>query len=111
MKTTFDLPDPLVRMAKSLAARQGRPLRDLVAEAIAEKLQSPTQVVVGGKKIPVGRREGRRETWEEWKSHLVQQPDGTWLNKDGIDDDSFFESLEAIRREPWVDRDPFADQE
>ncbi|MEO8277382.1 MAG: hypothetical protein ABI639_14305 [Thermoanaerobaculia bacterium] len=111
MKTTFDLPDPLVRRAKALAAEQGRPLRDLVAEAIAEKLLSPPPLVVGGKKVPVGRREGRRETWEEWKSHLVQQPDGTWLNKDGIADESFFESLEAIRREPWADRDPFADHD
>lgn len=38
MKTTFDLPDELVRKAKALAAQQGRPLRNLVAEAIAEKL-------------------------------------------------------------------------
>jgi len=38
VKTTFDLPDPLMRKAKALAARQGRPLRDFVAEAIDEKL-------------------------------------------------------------------------
>lgn len=109
MKTTFDLPDPLVRRAKAVAAEQGRPLRDLVAEAIAEKLKSPAPIVAGGKRIPVGRREGRPETWEEWRSHLVRQPDGTWFNKDGIHDETFFETLEAIRREPWTDRDPFGE--
>jgi hypothetical protein len=31
MKTTFDLPDPLLRRAKAVAAEQGRPLRDFIA--------------------------------------------------------------------------------
>ncbi len=108
MKTTFDLPDPLVRRAKALAAEQGRPLRDLVAEAITEKLKAP---VASSKKIPVGRREGRRLTWEEWSAKLQKLPDGTWFNPDGIQDASFFETLEAIRREPHERRDPFADQD
>ncbi|MBA2431911.1 MAG: hypothetical protein H0V56_07325 [Chthoniobacterales bacterium] len=38
MKTTFDLPEALLREAKAVAARQGRPLRDFVAEAMTEKL-------------------------------------------------------------------------
>jgi len=108
MKTTFDLPDPLVRRAKALAAEQGRPLRDLVAEAITEKLKAP---VVGTKKAPIGRREGRRLTWEEWSAKLQKLPDGTWFNPDGIQDESFFETLDAIRREPWERRNPFADQD
>jgi hypothetical protein len=36
MQTTFELPDPLVRKAEVVAAHQGRPLRDFVAEAIDE---------------------------------------------------------------------------
>jgi hypothetical protein len=111
MKTTFDLPDPLLRRAKAVAAEQGRPLRDFVAEAIAEKLESRATLVVGGRKVPVGRREGRPETWEEWKSHLVQQPDGSWVNTDGIDDPAFFDALEEVRRRPWPKRNPFADQD
>jgi hypothetical protein len=107
MKTTFDLPDPLVRRAKALAAEQGRPLRDLVAEAITEKLKAP---IVSSKRVPIGTREGRRETWEEWKSHLVQQPDGSWLNTDAIDDPSFFETLDALRSEHHERRNPFEDQ-
>jgi hypothetical protein len=40
MKTTFDLPEPLLRRAKAVAAHQGRPLRDLVAKAIEGKLSA-----------------------------------------------------------------------
>lgn len=108
MKTSFDLPEPLLRRAKALAAEQGRPLRDLVAEAISEKLKEPSPA--GGKR-PIGHREGTRLTWEEWSANLVKQPDGTWFNPDGIQDESFFETLEAIRREPRERRNPFADQE
>jgi hypothetical protein len=40
MKTTVDLPETLVREAKALAARDGRTLRDFVAEAMNEKLHA-----------------------------------------------------------------------
>ena len=40
VKTTVDLPETLVREAKAVAARQGRTLRDLVAEAMHEKLHA-----------------------------------------------------------------------
>lgn len=98
MKTTFDLPDPLLRKAKALAAQQGRPLRDLVAEAIGEKLEDAVGAKAG---------EGRREAWGRWKTRLVQLPDGSWLNPDGIEDESFFQALDEVRREPWAPRDPF----
>jgi len=39
VKTTLEIPDPLFRQAKSVAAKQGVPLRELVSEALAEKLQ------------------------------------------------------------------------
>lgn len=38
MKTTLDLPDVLFRHAKSVAAQRGIPFRELVSEALAEKL-------------------------------------------------------------------------
>ncbi len=41
MKTTLEIPDALFRRAKSAAAHQGIPLRELVSEAIAEKLRVP----------------------------------------------------------------------
>ena len=59
MKTTFDLPDPLVRQAKALAARQGRPLRDFVAEAIDEKLLQTTSEIADTPAMSAERREAR----------------------------------------------------
>ncbi|MGA7410313.1 MAG: hypothetical protein WBW33_07495 [Bryobacteraceae bacterium] len=38
MKTTLELPDALFRRAKSAAAQRGIPFRELVSEALAEKL-------------------------------------------------------------------------
>ena len=39
MKTTLEIPDALFRRAKSVAADQGIPFRELVSEALAEKLR------------------------------------------------------------------------
>ena len=39
MKTTLEIPDTLFRRAKSAAAEQGIPLRELVSEALREKLR------------------------------------------------------------------------
>jgi hypothetical protein len=38
MKTTLEVPDALFRRAKSAAAQRGIPLRQLVSEALSEKL-------------------------------------------------------------------------
>lgn len=38
MKTTLEIPDPIFRRAKSVAAQRGIPFRALVTEALAEKL-------------------------------------------------------------------------
>lgn len=40
MKTTLEIPDALFRRAKSVAAEQGIPLRELVSEALSEKLHA-----------------------------------------------------------------------
>ena len=43
MKTTLEIPDALFRRAKSKAAEQGIPLRQLVTEAVEDKLKvAPT---------------------------------------------------------------------
>ncbi|MEZ5329267.1 MAG: hypothetical protein R3F19_29815 [Verrucomicrobiales bacterium] len=44
MKTTLELPDDLFRWAKITAARQGRPLKDIFAEALREKLMKTEQI-------------------------------------------------------------------
>jgi hypothetical protein len=38
MKTTIEIPDPLFRRAKSRAADRGQTLKELVTEALQEKL-------------------------------------------------------------------------
>ena len=38
MKTTIEIPDAIFRRAKSVAAERGIPLRELVTEAVKEKL-------------------------------------------------------------------------
>ncbi len=38
MKTTIEIPDPLFRQAKSRAAERGQSLKELLTEALQEKL-------------------------------------------------------------------------
>ena len=42
MKTTLEIPDALFRRAKSAAAEKGIPFRELVSQALAEKLNPHT---------------------------------------------------------------------
>jgi hypothetical protein len=39
MKTTLEIPDDVLRRAKSAAAKRGIPLRELVTEALKDKLR------------------------------------------------------------------------
>ena len=59
MKTTLEIPEPLFRKVKATAARQGRTLKQLVQEALSEKIarvqgvsrkQKPWMVLAGGLK-------------------------------------------------------------
>jgi hypothetical protein len=43
MRTTVDIPDELLRKAKSEAALQGRTLKDLVEEGLRHVLASPAE--------------------------------------------------------------------
>ncbi len=91
MKTTFDLPDPLLRRAKAAAAAQGRPLRDLVAEAIEAQLAAPPS--------PLKRRsEPPPDEWQAFLATLELQADGSYINPHAAaDDDAFFDALEEVR--------------
>jgi len=40
VKTTLEIPDPVFRRAKSVAAERGIPLREFVTEAVQEKLDA-----------------------------------------------------------------------
>ena len=59
MKTTLEIPEALFRKVKASAARQGRTLKQLVQEALTEKIarldgaksqQKPWMVLAGGLK-------------------------------------------------------------
>ena len=43
MKTTLEIPDPIFRRAKSVAAQRGIALRAFVTEAVEEKLATASQ--------------------------------------------------------------------
>lgn len=43
MKTTLEIPDPIFRRAKSVAAQRGIALRAFVTEAVEQKLASVSQ--------------------------------------------------------------------
>jgi hypothetical protein len=40
MKTTLEIPDAIFRRAKAVAAERGIPLRELISEALADKLRA-----------------------------------------------------------------------
>lgn len=47
MKTTIELPDELLRDAKAAAAREGRSLKDLLTEALRDRLDRSAQARPG----------------------------------------------------------------
>lgn len=106
MKTTFDLSESLLRKAKATAARQGRPLRDLVAEAIDEKLRAQNAATDRAEATLTP----RAQAWKAFAAKLKRAPDGTYVNPNGIDDDMFFKNIENLRTgdQAWTPRDPFA---
>ena len=49
MKTTLEIPDPLFRKVKSIAAERGQSLKEFVQEALQDKLaRKPGLPVAGG---------------------------------------------------------------
>lgn len=97
MKTTFDLPEPLLRRAKAAAAHQGRPLRDLVADALESKLSADDALARAAAE--------QDNAWAAFTLRLQKLPDGTYFNPEGIADEGFFEALDLVRAEgraiPW----------
>ena len=103
MKTTFDLPDPLLRRAKAVAADEGRPLRDFVADALSEKLAA-----YANNKRAAG---SPSSEWKAFSARLQAQPDGSFINPQGIDNEALDEVLDTIRQERKgaMSRNPFED--
>jgi hypothetical protein len=93
MKTTFDLPDELVREVKLRAVVQGRTVKELVAELLSESLglalhpssQGPSRsrmVEVGGHGLPVVRCDPRAPATRMKAKALLKLEQETQLQED-----------------------------
>jgi hypothetical protein len=91
MKVTLHLPDQLLQQAAACAAERSCSLQTLVIEALSEKLAS-----IAAAPLPEA-KDGRQEL----ASRLQLQPDGTYINRDGIEDEEFFRNLDKIRSGRW----------
>ena len=49
MRTTIDLPDPLLKHLKARAALEGRTLRDVVVQLVEQGLNAPPQAATGAR--------------------------------------------------------------
>jgi len=83
MRTTFDLPDDLMRRAKIAAVKRGSSLRDLVADAIRRMLAEPSvprrqRMTEAPIKLPPGHTIPIRSNSE--LAQLFDQEDLTHLN-------------------------------
>ena len=87
MKTTLDLPDDLMRAVKIRAVERNMKLRELVAEALRAMVAAPLHAAAAAPLDPV----------QAFGQGLVFLPDGSVSNPAGLDDDSFFDALEAYR--------------
>lgn len=98
MKTTLELPDELMRAVKIRAAERNLKLKEVVADALRAALAAPAGALAG----PL-------DPVEALARRLVFLPDGTVSNPDGLDDATYFDTLEVARadsrREPV--RNPF----
>lgn len=98
MKTTLELPDPLMRAVKIRAAQTDRKLKDVVADLIQRGLEA----------VPAA---NDTDPLQAWAGKLVLGTDGSIRNPDGVDAPEFFAALDAMREQSRQDapRDPFAD--
>lgn len=104
MKATFDMPEPLLREARAVAAQQGRRLRDLVAHTLVEKLSATAAARARGRP--------RSSEWKAFAATLIRRADGSYFNPDGNQDANFIVEVEAARNTGpiWPTRDRFTDE-
>jgi len=98
MKTTLDLPDDLMRAVKIRAAEHNLKLKDIVADALRAALATP----FGALPVPP-------DPVQAFGQRLVIGADGAVTHPAGLDDNDFFNTLDAIRESSRSEalRDPF----
>ncbi len=101
MKTTLELPDDLMREIRVRAAQSDRRLKDVVEELLRRGLAAPAPADPPA-----------NDPLHAWLERLERHADGSVTNPDGIEDEAFFQALEAIREADRASapRDPFAGQ-
>ena len=52
MKTTLDLPDPLMRRVKIRAASEGRKLKEIISDLLEKGLDSPSSKILPDGELP-----------------------------------------------------------
>jgi hypothetical protein len=60
MRTTVELPDPLFRVAKALAAEKGISLKDFFTEALKKAVNNPKTHGKRMERPPIGSTQGKR---------------------------------------------------
>ena len=92
MLVTLDLPPALLRQATACASAHGCSLEVFVIDALKDKLADAPDV-----EAPPTVDESAA-----FEARLQLQPDGSYINPNGIDDDhEFFKNLERIRLGRW----------
>ena len=88
MKTTIEIPDPLLRRAKSKAAERGQSLKDFLTDALREKLAVSSGASVTG--APVWMRGfGKLSPLRKETARIQARIDAA------------FEAVEGLKRESW----------
>jgi len=88
MLVTLELPTDLWRKATALSGARKISLHDLVIDALTAQLANTADT-----EPPPAIDE-----WAAFESRLQLQPDGSYINPNGLDDDhEFFKNLERIR--------------
>ena len=85
MKTTLEIPDFLFRRAKSVAAERGIPLRQLVTEAVQEKLKTTSQEKpwmkhLGKLKHCIKRDDKSKSGWKKLSNRLIGNSGDDYLD-------------------------------
>jgi hypothetical protein len=84
MRTTIDLPDELLRRAKSEAALRGRKLKDLVEEGLRLVVETPPS---GGKGPTAAKpKPSAHDLLREWCGIIKDGPSDLATNKKYFDD-------------------------
>ena len=88
MPNAFDLPESLQLRAEAAAANEGRPLQEWLLLAIETK--------VAAHEAAVRADAASVAALQAFGASLERQPDGTYFNPNGIEDEGYFETLKNL---------------